>query len=184
MINLLKMRKNLLWLLTLLVLLALLAAVESPFPLRMILTEPKRVVAFVTSEPPTQLPVPVQGIVPGQLTDTWGGARSGGRAHEGIDIFGKRNTPVLSATEGFVASLSPNTLGGTVVWVVGPGRERHYYAHLESHAPDIRVGQWVEAGTVIGFVGDSGNAKGTPPHLHYGIYRMGEGAVNPYPRLR
>ena len=179
------MRKKVLLVLILIALLALAAVMESPFPLRMMLTEPKRVYAFLTSEPPTHLStLPVQGIVPRQLTDTWGASRSGGRSHEGIDIFARRHTPVLSATEGFVTSLSPNTLGGTVVWVIGPGRERHYYAHLESHAPDIKVGQWIEAGTVLGFVGNSGNAKTTAPHLHYGIYRMGEGAVNPYPRLR
>lgn len=177
--------KNLLGLLFLAALLGLAAAMASPFPLKMLLTQPGKVYDFVTADPPQHLAiVPVQGVASRQLVDTWGGARSGGRKHEGIDIFGPRNTPVLSATDGLVVSLSPNSLGGTVVWVLGPGRERHYYAHLESHAPSLAVGQWVEAGTVLGFVGDSGNARGTPPHLHYGIYRLGEGAVNPYERLK
>lgn len=57
----------------------------------------------------------------------------------------------------------------------------HYYAHMQQFA-DIEVGEWVEAGEVIGYVGDSGNAKGTPPHLHYGIYTR-SGVVNPYPLL-
>lgn len=131
---------------------------------------------------PSSLPVPVQGIAPRQLTDTWGAARSGGRSHEGIDIFAKRGTPVLSATQGVVTRIGENTLGGQVVWVMGPGRQMHYYAHLDGYA-DIRRGQLVAPGDVLGFVGNTGNAKGTPPHLHYGIYAAG-GALNPYPLLR
>jgi murein DD-endopeptidase MepM/ murein hydrolase activator NlpD len=131
---------------------------------------------------PAELPVPVQGVGPKALRDTWHGPRSGGRKHEGIDIFAKRGTPVLSSTEGIVLRVGSNRLGGLVVWVLGPAGERHYYAHLDGYA-DVRAGMRVGAGRVLGYVGDSGNAKGTPPHLHYGIYQAG-GAVNPYPRLR
>ncbi|AVJ31058.1 M23 family metallopeptidase [Achromobacter spanius] len=130
---------------------------------------------------PLSLPVPVQGVAPRRLADTWGAARSGGRTHQGIDIFAKRGTPVLSATEGVVTRIGENTLGGQVVWVMGPGRQMHYYAHLDGYA-DIRRGQLVAPGDVLGFVGNTGNAKGTPPHLHYGIY-AGGGALNPYPLL-
>lgn len=130
---------------------------------------------------PVSLPVPVQGVAPRRLADTWGAARSGGRTHQGIDIFAKRGTPVLSATEGVVTRIGENTLGGQVVWVMGPGRQMHYYAHLDGYA-DIRRGQLVAPGDVLGFVGNTGNAKGTPPHLHYGIY-AGGGALNPYPLL-
>jgi len=130
---------------------------------------------------PVSLPVPVQGVAPRRLADTWGAARSGGRTHQGIDIFAKRGTPVLAATEGVVTRIGENTLGGQVVWVMGPGRQMHYYAHLDGYA-DIRRGQLVAPGDVLGFVGNTGNAKGTPPHLHYGIY-AGGGALNPYPLL-
>ena len=132
--------------------------------------------------PPDTLPVPVAGVAPGDLADTWGAARSGGRQHQGIDIFAPRGTPVVSATEGVVQRVGENSLGGTVVGVVGPGREWHYYAHLEAHADGLAEGQIVAEGDTLGSVGTSGNAAGTPPHLHYGIYRAG-GAVNPYGRL-
>lgn len=128
------------------------------------------------------LPVPVRGVAARALRDTWGGARSGGRRHEGIDIFAKRGTPVTSATEGIVMRVGTNRLGGQVVWVLGPGGQRHYYAHLDRYA-DIESGQRVRPGTILGYVGTSGNAAGTPPHLHYGIYEAG-GAINPYPLLR
>lgn len=116
------------------------------------------------------------------LTDTWGAARSQGRSHEGIDIFAPRGTPIQSTTQGIVSKVGKNTLGGRVVVVVGPGGAGHYYAHLEDYA-DISPNDWVDAGDVIGYVGDSGNAKGTPPHVHYGIYINGS-AVNPYPLLQ
>jgi len=132
--------------------------------------------------PPRSLPVPVQGVRPSQLSDTFGAARSGGRRHEGIDIFASRNTPVLAATEGYVTQLGNGGLGGTTVSVEGPAGWRHYYAHLERWGP-IRQGQWVTPGTVLGYVGNSGNARSTPTHLHYGIYGPG-GAINPYPLLR
>ena len=131
---------------------------------------------------PTALPVPVRGVEPRGLRDTWGGARSEGRKHEGIDIFARRGTAVIAATEGVVLRVSTNRLGGQVVWVLGPGGQRHYYAHLDRYA-DIENGERVRPGTVLGYVGDTGNAKGTPPHLHYGIYDT-DGAINPYPLLK
>ena len=137
----------------------------------------------LTSLPaPSSLPVPVRGVEARALRDTWGGARSGGRRHEGIDIFAKRGTAVVSATEGVVLRVGTNRLGGQVVWVLGPGGQRHYYAHLDRYA-DIENGQRVRPGTILGYVGTTGNAAGTPPHLHYGIYETG-GAINPYPLLR
>ncbi|MCK4080450.1 M23 family metallopeptidase [Acinetobacter radioresistens] len=130
-----------------------------------------------------QLPVPVEGVTRKQLQDTWGAARSEGRKHEGIDIFAKRGTPVLSTTEGIVRQVGTNNLGGQVVWVTGPDLTHHYYAHLENYAENITAGDWIEAGEVIGYVGNTGNARGTPPHLHYGIYINRQGAINPYPYL-
>jgi peptidoglycan LD-endopeptidase LytH len=131
---------------------------------------------------PAALPVPVAGVRPVQLADTWGGARSGGRRHEGIDIFAKRGTPVLSSTEGIVLRVGTNRLGGQVVWVLGPGGQRHYYAHLDRYG-DVRAGMRVRTGSILGYVGNTGNAATTPPHLHYGIYTAG-GAINPYPLLK
>lgn len=116
------------------------------------------------------------------LTDTWGAARSQGRTHEGIDIFAPRDTPIQATTQGIVSKVGENNLGGKVVVIVGPGGAGHYYAHLEDYA-DISPNDWVDAGDIIGYVGDSGNAKGTPPHVHYGIYINGS-AVNPYPLLQ
>ncbi|SNT70772.1 M23 family metallopeptidase [Psychrobacter sp. LV10R520-6] len=115
------------------------------------------------------------------LTDTWGGARSEGRSHEGIDIFAPRGTPIKATTAGVISKVGQNNLGGRVVVIVGPGGAGHYYAHMEDYA-DISTNDWVNAGDVIGYVGNSGNAKGTPPHVHYGIYINGR-AVNPYPLL-
>lgn len=133
--------------------------------------------------PPRALPVPVSGVVPASLRDSFGDPRSGGRRHEGIDIFAPRRTAVVSATEGYVARMANGGLGGITVTVIGPAGWRHYYAHLDSWGP-VREGQWVQPGTLLGYVGNTGNAASTPPHLHYGIYAEGGGAINPYPLLR
>lgn len=131
------------------------------------------------------LPIPVQGVTKKQLRDTWGSARSGGRTHDGIDIIAPRGTPVSSSTNGVIASLKPSTLGGTVVWIVGPAGAWHYYAHLDTLARGLYVGQHIKAGQRIGTVGNTGNAKNTVSHLHYSIYLNGQGrgAVNPYSYL-
>ena len=134
-----------------------------------------------------QQPLPTENSLPNplpkqHLTDTWGAARSQGRSHEGIDIFAERGTPIQATTQGIISKVGENTLGGRVVVVIGPGGAGHYYAHLEDYA-DISPNDWVNAGDTIGYVGDSGNAKGTSPHVHYGIYINGS-AVNPYPLLQ
>ncbi|SLJ85705.1 M23 family metallopeptidase [Psychrobacter sp. DAB_AL43B] len=137
--------------------------------------------SLLQQEPPTENSLP--SPLPKQhLTDTWGAARSQGRSHEGIDIFADRGTPIQATTQGIVSKVGDDRLGGRVVVVVGPGGAGHYYAHLEDYA-DISPNDWVNAGDIIGYVGDSGNAKGTPPHVHYGIYINGS-AVNPYPLLQ
>ncbi|MFA9440948.1 M23 family metallopeptidase [Uliginosibacterium sp. sgz301328] len=137
------------------------------------------VVHLLRADMPVPLPVPVQGVRARQIADTWGGPRSGGRRHEGSDIFAKCGTPVLAATRGLVLRVGENRLGGNIIVVLGPGGYWHYYAHLAAYA-DVKRGDWIEAGRVIGYVGDTGNAKGTPCHLHYGIYTK-SGAVNPWP---
>lgn len=133
--------------------------------------------------PPDSLPVPVQGVMPRQVADTFGAPRAGDRRHDGVDIFASRGTPVLSTTRGLVVAVRDRGLGGRQVWVLGPARERHYYAHLDDWAPGLAEGDIVQPGTPLGVVGDTGNARGTPPHLHYGIYG-GDGALDPLPRMR
>ena len=132
---------------------------------------------------PEALPVPVEGVAAWRIADTWGGPRDGGRKHEGVDIFAPRGTPVRSTTRGVVGRVSDHGIGGKHVWVIGPGGERHYYAHLDGFAPGIARFDRMHPGSPIGFVGDTGNARGTPPHLHYGIYGK-SGAHNPWPLLQ
>ncbi len=130
---------------------------------------------------PDSMAIPVADVKPRELKNTWHASRPPARRHEGIDIFAKKGTPVIASTEGIVLRRDVNKLGGNVVWVYGPGGQHHYYAHLDRFAgagPNERV----EAGTLLGYVGNTGNAKTTPPHLHYGIY-TNAGPINPYPLL-
>jgi murein DD-endopeptidase MepM/ murein hydrolase activator NlpD len=140
------------------------------------------VAELLAAEPPRVLPVPVQGVSLRAVRDTFGAPRPGDRKHQGVDIFAPRGTPVLSTTRGIVARIGENSLGGSVVWVLGPGGDRHYYAHLNSVA-NIKTGQRIVPGDVLGTVGTTGNARGTPPHLHYGVYRRVYGAINSFPLL-
>ena len=134
------------------------------------------------AEAPVSLPVPVDGVRPSALRDSWRAPRGGGRHHQGVDIFAKPGTPVRSTTEGIVIRVGQNSLGGNVVWVMGPGRQTHYYAHLRDFGA-FQFGDRVLAGDIVGYVGDTGNARGTPHHLHYGVYELGGIAINPYPLL-
>ena len=134
----------------------------------------------------SSLPIPVQNIKAKQLRDTWAASRSNGRTHEGIDIMAPRGTKVYSTTEGIIASLKSNNLGGKVIWILGPSGSWHYYAHLSDQRRGLNEGDYIQKGTLIGYVGNTGNARHTAPHLHYGLYLSGKGrgAVNPYPYLR
>jgi murein DD-endopeptidase MepM/ murein hydrolase activator NlpD len=134
-------------------------------------------------EQPKTLPLPIAGVPPAALRDTWGAPRGNGRTHQGIDIFAPKGTPVRSTTHGLVFRVGENRLGGSVVWIFGPGRQMHYYAHLDRFG-DFEPGDLVTAGDIVGYVGNTGNARGTPPHLHYGIYTPGQGAINPFPLLQ
>ena len=140
-------------------------------------------VTLLRQELPRSLPVPVDGVAPARLVNSWGSARDGGRGHQGIDIFAPRGTPIRSTTEGVIESKGMRGLGGLVVTILGPGGYRHYYAHLEDLGPQA-VGEWVHQGEIIGYVGNSGNAAVSPTHLHYGIYAPSGRAINPYPFLR
>jgi murein DD-endopeptidase MepM/ murein hydrolase activator NlpD len=124
---------------------------------------------------------PVAGRSSAAVQSYFRDPRDGGRRqHHGVDIFAPRDTPVLAASGGVVSSVATTTLGGHVVWVWDARRRQsHYYAHLSKQA--VRVGEMVEAGEIIGYVGNTGNARTTPPHLHFGIYAMGDGPIDPLP---
>ncbi|MDF1506452.1 M23 family metallopeptidase, partial [Roseisolibacter sp. H3M3-2] len=134
----------------------------------------------VTLEGGPSLAFPVQGRDSRAVRSFWGADRDGGaRAHEGIDVFAPRGTPVVAGADG-VAWAGENRLGGTVVFLRDPARGQSlYYAHLDRH--HVRSGDRVRAGDTLGFVGNTGNARSTAPHLHFGVYRRGEGAIDPYP---
>lgn len=166
--------------LALLVVLAALAA--ATWLLMPALRSPLEMVRLAWMPAPESLPVPVDGVERRQIADTWGGPRSGGRKHEGVDIFAPRGTPVRSTTRGVVLRVGENRLGGLHATVLGPGRQVHYYAHFD-RVGDFNSGDVVRPGDILGYVGTTGNARGTPPHLHYGIYTAPRGAVNPWPLL-
>jgi peptidoglycan LD-endopeptidase LytH len=114
--------------------------------------------------------MPVPSVRVAQIADTYAAARDGGRSHEGQDVFAPRGTPIVSATAGFVYEMSGRFRGGRSVMVLGPGARRYFYSHLDAYAEGLREGQWVEPGTLLGYVGNDGNAATTPPHLHFGVY--------------
>ena len=141
-----------------------------------------RVAKLYTQEPDSRIAMPLQDVTRRQVADTWGAPRGVGRRHEGQDIFAPRGTPILSATNGYVYKIGENNLGGQTVSVIGSGGRVYSYAHLDSYAPALEVGDRVSRRTVLGFVGTTGNAQGTPPHLHFGVYTF-TGAINPLPLL-
>jgi murein DD-endopeptidase MepM/ murein hydrolase activator NlpD len=142
-----------------------------------------------TTRPPSPPPVVVDGRVcpidgPTAFSDTWGARRSGGRTHEGVDMISPRNTPLVAIETGKIRRMGNGGLGGVTIWVRGDSGDDYYYAHLEAWADGLRVGQRVDVGELIGFVGNSGNAKRTITHLHFEYHPDGGRAVNPYPLAR
>lgn len=136
--------------------------------------------------------VPVAGVAPGALADTFTDARGGGRRHDAIDIMAARGTPVFAAAEGRVEKLYlSNGGGGITVYVRSPDqRWMYYYAHLDRYAPGLAEGQQVRRGTLLGFVGSTGSASPEGPHLHFAVNAMAPGErwwqgtpINPYPLL-
>lgn len=127
---------------------------------------------------------PVSGAGNKNVQSLWAASRDGGqRSHEGIDIFAPKGTPLLAITDGRIVSTGERGLGGKQVWLRdGLFGKTMYYAHLDSIA--VKEGQRVQAGDTIGFVGNTGNAKTTAPHLHFGIYKGSSGPVNPYPYVK
>jgi peptidoglycan LD-endopeptidase LytH len=151
-------------------------------------TAPPPTAAPPTTAPPTTTPpapppapagagmvCPVQGPV--SFVDSFGAPRSGGRAHQGVDMMAAMGTPTVAPVSGRVEHRG-NATGGLSWWLYGDNGDEYFGTHLSAYANE-GVG-WVGAGTVIGYVGDSGNAAGTP-HLHFEIHPGGGGAINPFP---
>ncbi len=118
------------------------------------------------------LMVPVEGVTPSELTDTFHEARSGGRIHMATDIMAMRGTPVLAAANGRIIKLANGGAGGITIYVAdASGRYVQYYAHLMGYGPNVKEGLQVQEGDVIGFVGTTGNASPDAPHLHFQMTR-------------
>jgi murein DD-endopeptidase MepM/ murein hydrolase activator NlpD len=141
-----------------------------------------RILKLYTQAPDTRLAMPLEDVRKTEIADTWAAPRGDGRKHEGQDIFAQRGTPILSATSGYIYNIGENNLGGQTVSVISKGGRVYYYAHLDSYARGIKIGDRVSTRTVLGYVGTTGNAQGTPPHLHFGVYTF-SGAINPLPML-
>jgi len=132
--------------------------------------------------------IPVQGVDRKSLRDTFADAR-GSQKHQAIDIMAARGTPVLAAGDGRVEKLFTSKPGGLTIYEFDPkGEYCYYYAHLDGYAPGLEAGKTVLKGEVIGYVGSTGNASATAPHLHFQIFRLGpdkrwwEGtAIDAYP---
>jgi len=140
---------------------------------------------------PAGLAIPVVGVKPGQLADTFTQARGSGRRHDAIDIMAGEGTPVLAAADGTVEKLFNSALGGTTIYERSADRRWvYYYAHLSSYEPGLHEGQQLQRGQVIARVGHTGDASAAGPHLHFAINRMAPGErwwngtpINPYPLL-
>ena len=135
--------------------------------------------------------VPVEGVAPAALVDTFEQGRPGHR-HEAIDIAAPRGTRVLAVDDGRVAKLFTSVPGGLTVYQFDPREDlAYYYAHLDRYAEGLREGMMLRRGDLVGYVGSTGNAAPDAPHLHFAVFRLGperqwwKGTpVNPYPVLR
>jgi murein DD-endopeptidase MepM/ murein hydrolase activator NlpD len=129
---------------------------------------------------------PVQGEA--SFGDSWGAPRMTGTEyqhwHEGTDIMAPAGTPLVACEDGWISRTSSSTLGGISLYVRGESGIEYYYAHLSAYAPDVVQGTPVRAGDLVGYVGDTGNAKGGSPHLHFEIHGLDGRPVNPFPILR
>ncbi len=127
------------------------------------------------------LAFPVADRSAGDVGSVFGDPRDGGRRdHHGIDIFAPRGTPVVATSDAYVRRVNETPRGGRVVWLRDERRSISlYYAHLDSQL--VSAGTRVSAGDTLGLIGNTGNARTTPPHLHFGIYSRGEGPIDPFP---
>lgn len=139
-----------------------------------------------------RLLMPVQGVAPAELRDTFGDGRdAGARPHEALDVMAPRGTPVLAVDEGRLVKLFTSVPGGLTLYQFDPsGRYAYYYAHLDRYADGLHEGMTLQRGQLVGYVGSTGNANPDAPHLHFAIFRLGPErqwwkgtAVNPYPLL-
>ena len=120
--------------------------------------------------PSDQLMIPVKGIKRDQLQDTFNDARSEGREHNAIDIMAPQGTPVVAAADGEIAKFFDSDRGGITIYQYSANKKLvYYYAHLQRRADQISEKQFVKRGTVIGYVGDTGNAGAGNFHLHFSI---------------
>ena len=127
--------------------------------------------------------MPVVGVTPHHLTNSWGNPRDGGRRkHRGIDIFAPRGTAVVAVADGIITYIGDQPKGGHCLWLTTENGTSFYYAHLDRWAAGLYEGMEVRSGDLLGYVGNTGNARTTPPHLHFGINDNDE-MVNPYPVL-
>ena len=137
-----------------------------------------------------RLIVPVRGAERSQLQDNFD-TRRGRRMHNALDIRAQRGTPVIAADDGRVVRVYRHALGGLCVYQYDPQENFvYYYAHMDGFAAGLREGALVSKGDVLGYVGTTGNASPTAPHLHFAIYRLGPERrwwrgtpINPYPYL-
>ena len=116
---------------------------------------------------------------PYSYVDTWGAARSGGRGHQGTDIMNPYGNRIHAYVDGVISRESYNSLGGVTLYLQGDDGNEYYYAHLSRYF--ARTGQRVQAGELIAYNGQSGNAAATAPHLHFEVHPGGGAPVNPYP---
>ena len=140
-----------------------------------------------------RLLIPVAGIGPDDLEDTFTARRSGGRTHRAIDIIAPSGTPVVAISDGRIVRKDVNRLGGKILYLRSPdGRYAFYYAHLRDYAPGIAEGVTVLQGDTLGYVGNTGNARYTVAHLHFQVIEAGNRSdrqvyagekLNPYPLL-
>jgi murein DD-endopeptidase MepM/ murein hydrolase activator NlpD len=131
----------------------------------------------------TTLAMPVVGVRPYDLTNSWGNARDGGkRKHKGIDIFAPKGTGIVAVADGIISYLGEQPKGGNCLWLTTENGASFYYAHLDRWAAGLYEGMEVRTGDLLGYVGNTGNAKYTPSHLHFGVNENDE-MVNPYPIL-
>jgi len=119
------------------------------------------------------LAIPVAGVRHAELEDTYGAPRSGGRTHEGIDIFAAEGTPVLAAAPGIIVGRDSSALGGISLYKRDlDGRTLYFYGHLQRFEPTFKEGDLVRQGDVIAYVGQTGNVPPGNPHLHFSIYTV------------
>jgi murein DD-endopeptidase MepM/ murein hydrolase activator NlpD len=118
-----------------------------------------------------------------KIKDLWGASRGGGiRKHKGIDIHAAKGTPVVAVSDGVITERAHTPIGGKTLWLKSSEYGwTAYYAHLDKQF--VKQGQFVKKGQVIGTLGNTGNARTTPPHLHYGI-SADKGWINPYPYVK